>query len=304
MEAEMPLEKHFFAKLLLGAALILVIASLCIPNLHRSRAAADRASYMAGLVPKAEAAEAFSREKIIRTGSLSLRVSEPGTAASRIRELSEIFGGFVEKSSSGSKDQSGTLTVRIPAENLTAFLRQVKQVAIRVDREHLESRDATREYIDLDAQLRNARAEETQYLQIMRHAVSVKDTLEVSTKLADVRGRVEHLQGEMNYMTNQIAMSSIDISLWADENAGHLGTRWHPLYKVRKAFAETTAGLMDWTDAALAFGMKVPLILAWLLTIAGLLLLAWRTLLVIRRFLNSKPGRKILGLEPAAHGEP
>ena len=75
---------------------------------------------------------------------------------------------------------------------------QIKSVAVSVDREDVEAHDVTREYIDLDARLRNAQAEEARYLEILKRATTVKDTLEGAEKLSNVRGRIEQLQGEMN----------------------------------------------------------------------------------------------------------
>jgi hypothetical protein len=74
-------------------------------------------------------------------------------------------------------------------------------VAARVDREEIKSEDVTRQYVDIDARLRNMRAEEERYLEILKRAATVKDTLDVTQHLADVRGRIEQAQGEMNLLT-------------------------------------------------------------------------------------------------------
>ena len=45
---------------------------------------------------------------------------------------------------------------------------------------------------------RNLKAEEQQYLLILKQAKTVKDKLDVSEKLSDVRGQTEQQQAEFN----------------------------------------------------------------------------------------------------------
>jgi hypothetical protein len=51
----------------------------------------------------------------------------------------------------------------------------------------MEAEDVTRQYVDEQAHLRNLRAQEAQYLTILKQAKTVKDTLDISEKLNAVR---------------------------------------------------------------------------------------------------------------------
>jgi TfoX/Sxy family transcriptional regulator of competence genes len=62
----------------------------------------------------------------------------------------------------------------------------------------------TKQYVDQEARLRNLRAQEQQYLGILRKAATVKDTLEVSDKLNEVRGAIEERQAEFEALTKQV----------------------------------------------------------------------------------------------------
>ena len=162
---------------------------------------------------------------------------------------------------------------------------EVKSVATTVDREGVEVRDVTREYIDLDARLRTAQAEEAQYLQILKRATTIKDTLDVTEKLSDVRGRIEQMQGEMKLLTSQIDMSSLEISLRADSEATVAGSRWRPLRQAKIAVGEMMSGLADWADSVIAFLINLPLIGVWLVSIVILIIVAVRVLRFLwRRF--------------------
>ena len=55
-------------------------------------------------------------------------------------------------------------------------------------------------------------AEEAQYLAILKNAHTVKDTVEVTDKLSEVRGEIEQLTGELKYLSQQIEMSVVTVT--------------------------------------------------------------------------------------------
>src|SRR5579864_313925 len=230
--------------------------------------------------------DALDTRKIIRNGSLDLLVNDVGQSITKIGSIVTGVGGFVEKSTqTNSGGHSASVTIRVPAARLDPVIVQIKALATTVDRESVEARDVTREYIDLDARLRNAQAEEAQYLQILKRATTIKDTLDVTEKLADVRGRVEEMQGEMKFLTAQIDMSTLEIQLRAEADAAVAGIHWRPLRQAKIAASEMVAGLTDWVDSVIAFFINLPLIAVWFLSIVTLVVVAIRILRFLwRRF--------------------
>jgi len=225
--------------------------------------------------------------KIVRNGSLDLLVNDVGRSIGKIGSLVSALGGFVEKSSqTNSGGHSASITVRVPAARLDQAIAQVKGLATTVDRESVEVQDVTRQYIDLDARLRNAQAEEAQYLQILKRATTIKDTLDVTEKLSDVRGRIEQMQGELKFLTAQIELSTLQISLRAEADAEVAGIRWRPLRQAKIAVSEMISGMADWVDTVIAFFINLPLIAVWFLSVVALIVVAVRILRYLwRRFM-------------------
>ena len=216
-------------------------------------------------------------------------VSDVAQSAAKIGFIASSAGGFVEKATqTNTGGHTATITVRVPAQRLDQVMADVKRLATSVDGETVQVRDVTRDYIDLDARLRNAKAEEAQYLQILKRATTIKDTLDVTEKLSDVRARIEQLQGEMNYLSSQIDMSSLEISLRAEAEAEVAGIRWRPLRQAKIAASEMLSGLADWADSVISFIINLPLIGVWLISIVILLLIAVRVLIFLWRRLAPK----------------
>ena len=220
------------------------------------------------------------QKKIVRAVTLELLVRDAREATARIQQITNATKGEVEKAEIRNylqTSQSGELTLRVPSAELETVVASFRKLAIRVQNEHWETRDITREYTDSQARLRNMKAEEQQYLVLLRRAGSMKDTLEVTEKLSEVRGEIEQLQGELNWWSHQVAMSAIQVSL-SEEPQATVATQWRPLYNAKNAAHEMLTGIGDWVDWAVAFVISIPLILLWVCSVGGLLWTGWRIL--------------------------
>ncbi len=244
--------------------------------------------------------ENLSDRKIVRNGSLELLVNDVGQSITKIGSIVGGVGGFIEKSTqTHSGGRSANMTVRVPAGRLDQVIADVKRLATTVDRESVEARDVTHEYIDLDARLRNAQAEEAQYLLILKRATTIKDTLDVTEKLSDVRGRIEQMQAEMKFLTAQIDMSTLEISLRAEADAAVAGIHWRPLRQAKIAVSEMVSGLTDWVDSVIAFFINLPLIAAWFLSVVTLVVVAIRILRFLWRRFGPKQGWRLPWKRPS-----
>jgi len=262
---------------------LLLIAAIGAPNLLRSRMAFNKtASLMlkegGGVVYAGLPGSNLPDKKLIHDAELDLVVSDVRTATEGIRKLVESDHGDIDKleiRDTSVGDVSATVVVRVPASTLGGALSDFKKVAVRTEREKISTRDVSREFYDNEAHMRNLRAEEQQYLAIMKQARTVKDTLDVSEKLSDVRDRIERLQGQIQLMTRDIEMSVVTIALTQESAGRAVGIRWHPLHNAKIAVGELLDGLGDWMDSVIALVIKLPLILLWILTVGLILWIVW-----------------------------
>ena len=229
--------------------------------------------------------DADKDRKIVRTSSLELVVSKPGEAAEKIRALAERVGGFLVSSEiRGDQDISGgALTIRVPAAQFEQARSEIRKLGLRVESERIEAQDVTKQYVDQGANLRNLRAEEAQYLAILKQAKTVKDTLEVSEKLSEVRGQIELQQAEFDALSKQIETVAITVSLRAEAEARVFGLNWRPLYQAKLAFRDGLDGLATYASTMIAIVFFLPTIMLWLATIVGGGVVGWRILRWIGR---------------------
>jgi len=115
---------------------------------------------------KAAEPEGTDRQ-VIRTAMLEIFVADPLQAAERLRNLAGNFSGFVLSSNVAGSDQGTTsaqASMRVPAKSFDEARAQVRKIAQTVEQETIEAHDVSRESVNQEAALRNAEAEEAQYL--------------------------------------------------------------------------------------------------------------------------------------------
>ena len=230
--------------------------------------------------------------KLVRTGSLELTVKSPADAAEQIRAMAEGMGGYLESAQIGGTKDAPTadITIRVPAARFSDATLGIRKLAARVDSEKTEAQDVTRQYVDMEARLHNLRAEEAQYLVIMKSAYKVDDLLEVSEKLSEVRGQIEQQQAEFQTLSKQVETVAITISLRALADAQVFGLNWRPLYQLKVAARDGLDAIADYAAAMTAIVFYVPVILAWGLTILFSIVVGWRVFRWTSRRFFTWPG--------------
>jgi len=260
----------------------------------------EQYSTVAALADRGDYANVSPERKLVRTAELSLQVKDLQSARQQCSVLVSEMGGYIEQSDTYDESDhasSPILRLRIPPSRLDEAINRLKKVSIRVDHEKLESKDVTREYIDLDAHLRNLQAEEQQYLAILKKASTVKDTLDVTQHLNDVRGRIDQLQAQLKYLSHQIELSAVSLNLHM--NAATLSAiHWTPSLTAKNAVHDLAQGLADWADVLLSILIELPLILLWLATTGIAAIIIWKPSRFVWRRL-----RKNRGLPQPAPGD-
>ena len=260
---------------------------------QRTRMGIDKASSIIGATterlrnvrfePRDASSTEYPDRQVIRSGTLEIIATDPLQAAEQLRDLATHLSGFVVSSKiSGSDErmQSAQVTVRIPADHFEEARARVRAIAKSVEQDMVEARDVTRGYADQEAAWRNARAEEHQYLLILKRAASVKDVLEVSSKLAEVHAHIDELQADLSSLHHQVEMSLLTTNITAMAEAQVFGIRWRPLYKAKLSLRSALSSVSDYGDSMVELVINLPVIAIWGFTILALLKVGW---IVLRR---------------------
>jgi len=177
---------------------------------------------------------------IARTSSLSFLVSDVRFALSGLENLTKTSQGEIINSQISEEGQTGrllaSLTLRLPSDKHQNFLDESRKLAQKIVWEETQAEDLTRQVVDLEARLRNAKSSETQLLRLMERSASVSDILGVQRELNQTRETIEILQAQLDNLGKRTSFATITIYLATEEGSLPLSEeKWRPLSTAKNA---------------------------------------------------------------------
>lgn len=159
-------------------------------------------------------------QQIIRTAYVTIRVADVDTGITAVRDAVSAAGGTISTEDISNYDgsQSATLTVRIPAETLDAFLAELPNLGT-IEQSSVSAADVTTQVIDLDARIASLQSSIARLQELQSQAANVADLVAVETELANRQAELESLQSQRDYLGEQVAMSTVTITLYPDVEA-------------------------------------------------------------------------------------
>ncbi|MFH1620568.1 MAG: DUF4349 domain-containing protein [Patescibacteria group bacterium] len=218
-------------------------------------------------VPATEPTEPAQR--VIKTGDLSLLVQDALKATEDAKRIAVSKSGYIEASGitdKGAGPRSGWLTIRVPSATFEETLSELKALSVLVINESVRGQDVTMQYVDLEADLKNAQAEEASYLEIMKRSGKIEEVLMVAQRLAEVRGRIERLDGQKRYLENLTDLATITVSLTEETKIEIPSRTWRPYEVFRSSIREIIIALQALVDILIRLvigiiGLLIPIVL-------------------------------------------
>jgi hypothetical protein len=156
--------------------------------------------------------------QIVKTATLGLGIAH-GSFDDKVGEahgVADSYAGFVIESfasqGSGRRIAEGSLVLRIPAESYDSALSRLRELG-KVESLEESGQDVSKEFVDLNARIRQLRAVEAQLLELLQRADDVPAALAVQNQLSQVQLDLEQARGRLQYLDNRVAFATISMSM-------------------------------------------------------------------------------------------
>lgn len=156
---------------------------------------------------------------IIRQAQLEIKVKNLEQTQLSMENKVEEYDGYIVESNMFQEDEehmNAYLSIRIPEQSFQSFLTDTEEVAADILERTVTGEDVTEDYVDLTSRLKSKRVVEERLLSFLQDAGKTEDLLKISTDLATVQEDIEILVGKMDYLENQSAYATINLSMIED----------------------------------------------------------------------------------------
>ena len=158
--------------------------------------------------------------KVIKTGSMTLRVGSVESTVTRLEQLAAGAGGYISANSmdvpGGSAAASADVTVRVPGSAFETFASQVEALGTP-SQLTMSGQDVTSEYSDLKARLQALQSTINQLELIETRAQTIGDILAVEQQISSQQSQADQIQGQINVLNDETSYGSLSVHLLGPE---------------------------------------------------------------------------------------
>ena len=231
--------------------------------------------------------------KMIRTIDISAETEDLTTLTEELTGRVAQLGGYVESKNlhNGSnyasyRTRSLSMTVRIPAEKADEFISRVSEQANVVSSAESVD-DVTLTYVDTESHVAALETEQARLLELLEKAESLKDILEIESRLTDVRYELERYASQLRTLDNQVNYATIRLSVTEVKEYTPVHEEQTLWQRISEGFGRSLKDIgSGFTDLMVWIAVNSPYLLLLALG-AGILILLLR-----RRFRGKKPLRR------------
>ena len=166
--------------------------------------------------PATPPATQSSNRKIIRNGDMQFEVDSFDSAAMQVSKIVTEENGYIGTANSDrlpNGKMSGTVEVRVPPDHLDVLVLKLRALG-DLKSQKITAEDITKQYTDLNSELRADRAMEERLLDLIQNGKGqIKDLLAAEKELGEWRTKIEKITGELNYDDSLIAYSTLELTL-------------------------------------------------------------------------------------------
>ena len=213
--------------------------------------------------------------KIVKEAELGIRAGDVRDAAALAQRVAAEYGGSVSSSRTLRADGvvHAELVLSVPAPAFEAALDDLRGLGEEVTKDGLAGEDVTEEFVDLRSRERNLLAAEGSLSELYDRAKDVEDALSIQRELTDVRGRVEEVQGRIQYLEEINASATISLSIRPVAHAPAPPPAWDPALLVASRAWNASVGVLQGLASAI---ISVLVFGWWLLPAVVAASVAWR----------------------------
>lgn len=180
---------------------------------------------------------------VIRTGDLSLQTGNVEKAFADIKALIVTLDGRVETSNFQGRmngyGPSAYLTLRVPESKLDAAVEEISKIGKRTSLS-INTTDVTLQTLDLQAKVDALIESRTRLEKLLEKTTTTAELIAGEQAMATLRTELDSYQSQLDYLKNQVAESTLNVSIVNDDSSVTSG-----LKSFREIFLQAIRGFLQ-----------------------------------------------------------
>lgn len=224
--------------------------------------------------------------KIIQNAMVDMKVKDADEVIGRISTAVVAGGGYVQETRQEGRKETGrhvAMTLRVPAGEFGSVLELAASLG-EINNRRVWTNDVTEEYLDLEARIQTKEIHLAQLRKLYAMTGSIREMMELEQEIARVTSDLESMKGRINYLRNQVDLSTITIGMYEPGVPTPIRDPQSVWERVAFGFKRSWNNVVNFTGDLMVFVASAIPVLAYMLVAGVVAFLVLRPLLrLIRR---------------------
>lgn len=160
-------------------------------------------------------------KKIVKNATLNAEVKDYKNFSQQLNEKVKKYGGYISQEEQSQSDYQiqNAVVIRVPVEQFENAINDLTKDVSRLNEKHISSEDVTTQLVDGKSRLESKKQVRLRYLDLLRQAKNMEEILTVQKEINDIQEDIELVNGRINTLTHESAMSTINLTFFQIINA-------------------------------------------------------------------------------------
>jgi hypothetical protein len=160
-------------------------------------------------------------KKIVKNASLNAEVKDYKTFSQQLNEKVKKYGGYVsqEEQSQSEYQVQSSVVIKVPVDQFENAINDLTKDVTTLNEKHISSDDVTTQLVDGKSRLEAKKQVRFRYLDLLKQAKNMGEILTVQKEINDIQEEIELVNGRINTLSHESAMSTIHFTFFQVLNA-------------------------------------------------------------------------------------
>jgi len=150
-------------------------------------------------------------KKIVKNATLNAEVKDYKVFSQQLSEKVKKYGGYVsqEEQSQSEYQIQNSVVIKVPVDQFENAVRDLTKDVSKLNEKHISSEDVTTQLVDGKSRMEAKKQVRLRYLDLLKQAKNMGEILTVQKEINDIQEDIELVNGRINTLTHESAMSTI-----------------------------------------------------------------------------------------------
>jgi hypothetical protein len=155
-------------------------------------------------------------KKIVKSAYLNAEVKDYRAFSLQLNEKVKKYGGYVSQEQQSQSDYQieNTVVIKVPVDQFESAVNDITKEVSKLNGKQISSEDVTTQLVDGRSRLEAKKQVRLRYLDLLKQAKNMEEILTVQKEINDIQEDIELVNGRINTLSHESAMSTINFTFF------------------------------------------------------------------------------------------